>query len=98
MQNVLFLNKHSGGVNYFQSEKRIIHAKEHAEGRCLFAYLNECITYGPSFGRADLLGRGEVPAAEHDYMTPKNSHLPRAVLSRGLDLWDIMAPNLGDLP
>lgn len=85
MQNVLFLNKHSGGVNYFQSEKRIIHAKEHADGPVLFAYMNDCITYD-LIRQADLLGRGEFPAAEHDYMTPKTvtCHVP--VFIRGLDL------------
>lgn len=85
MQSVLFLNKRSEGVDYFQSEKGVIHAQENADGPVLFAYMKDCITYDLIL-QAGLLGRGEFPAAEHDYMTPKTvtCHVP--VFIRGLDL------------
>ncbi|KAL1270115.1 hypothetical protein QQF64_032404 [Cirrhinus molitorella] len=85
MQNISFLNKRSGGVDYFQSEKRVIHAQESAVGPVLFAYMKDCITYD-LIRQAGLLGRGAFPAAERDYMTPKTvtCHVP--VFIRGLDL------------
>lgn len=85
MQNIVFLNKCSRGVNYLQSEKRVIHAKERADGPALFAYMNNCITYD-LIRQAGLLGRGEFPAAEHDYLTSNavTCHVP--VFIHGSDL------------
>jgi len=51
----------------------------------LFAYMNDCITYD-LIRQPDLLGRGEFPAAEHDYMTPKTVTCHAPVFIRGLDL------------